>query len=125
MFSKRLMEHFLHPRNMGILENPDGLGIAGNPMCGDMTEIFIKVKEGRLEDIKFRTFGCGATIAAGSMITELLKKKTIEEALDLCNSTLKEVSSEFPSKKDSCVLQIKEALKAAVNDYLMNLKKAA
>jgi len=81
MYSEKVMEHFRNPRNMGEIKDADGVGTVGNPVCGDMMTIYIKVKDNRIEDIKFKTFGCGAAIATSSMITELAKGKTLEEAL--------------------------------------------
>ena len=80
MYNEKVMDHFMNPRNVGEIENPDGVGLVGNPVCGDVMKITIKVKDGRIEDIKFKTFGCGAAIATSSMVTELVKGKTLDEA---------------------------------------------
>ena len=82
-YSKKVMEHFMNPRNVGVIENPDGYGKVGNPVCGDLMEIFIKVKDDKIDDIKFRTFGCGSAIAVSSMVTEMAKGKTLDEAMKI------------------------------------------
>ena len=91
-YSKKVMEHFMNPRNVGVIENPDGYGQVGNPVCGDLMEIFITVKEDKIDDIKFRTFGCGSAIAVSSMVTEMAKGKTLDEAMLI---TRKDVADEL------------------------------
>ncbi len=111
------MEHFQNPRNMGELENPDGVGTVGNPVCGDLMKIQIKVNEGKIEDIKFQTFGCGAAIATSSMTTELAKGKTLEEALKLTRKDVAESLDGLPPVKMHCSNLAADALHAAIRDY--------
>ena len=118
MYSAKVMEHFQHPRNVGDMENPDGIGHVGNPICGDIMELYIKVKDGVIVDAKFKTFGCGAAIATSSMITEMIKGKTIEEALKVSNKTVAEALDGLPPAKMHCSVLGEDALKSAINDYL-------
>ncbi len=118
MYSEKVMEHFYNPRNVGVLEDADGVGKVGNPVCGDMMELFIKVADDTIKDIKFRTFGCGAAIATSSMVTELVKGKTIEEALKVSNKTVAEALGGLPPVKMHCSVLAEEALEAAIYDYL-------
>ena len=117
MYSEKVMEHFQSPRNMGELENPDGVGTVGNPVCGDLMKIQIKVNEGKIEDIKFQTFGCGAAIATSSMTTELAKGKTLEEALKLTRKDVAESLDGLPPVKMHCSNLAADALHAAIRDY--------
>ncbi len=118
-YSELVMEHFMHPRNVGVIEDADGVGVEGNPICGDMMEMFIKVRpqDEVIEDIKFRTFGCGAAIATSSIATEMIKGKTIEEALALTNKAIAEALGGLPPIKMHCSVLAADALKAAVADY--------
>jgi nitrogen fixation NifU-like protein len=118
-YSELVMEHFMHPRNVGVIEDADGVGVEGNPICGDMMEMFIKVRpeDEVIEDIKFRTFGCGAAIATSSIATEMIKGKTIEEALALTNKAIAEALGGLPPIKIHCSVLAADALKAAVADY--------
>lgn len=118
MYSEKVMEHFYKPRNVGVIEDADGVGKVGNPVCGDMMELFIKVEDERIKDIKFRTFGCGAAIATSSMVTELVKGKTLEEALKITNKTVAEALGGLPKQKMHCSVLGEEALDAAIYDYL-------
>lgn len=118
LYSKKVMEHFQHPRNVGEINNPDGVGHVGNPICGDIMELYIKVKDNKIVDAKFKTFGCGAAIATSSMITEMVKGKTIEEALRISNRTVAEALDGLPPIKMHCSVLAKEALKTAIDDYL-------
>jgi len=118
MYSEKVMDHFYKPRNVGVIENADGVGKVGNPVCGDMMELFIKVEGDVIEDVKFRTFGCGAAIATSSMITELVKGKTLEEALKISNRTVAEALGGLPKQKMHCSVLGEEALDAAIYDYL-------
>jgi nitrogen fixation NifU-like protein len=118
MYSEKVMDHFYNPRNVGVIENADGVGKVGNPVCGDMMELFIKVKDEVIDDIKFRTFGCGAAIATSSMVTELVKGKTLEEALKITNQTVAEALGGLPKVKMHCSVLGEEALDAAIYDYL-------
>ena len=123
-YSEKVMEHYQHPRNMGEIEDADGVGLVGNPICGDMMKITIRVKDDRIEDIKFRTFGCGAAIATSSMVTELVKGKTIEEALKVTNKTVAEALDGLPPIKMHCSLLAEEGVKAAIEDYHQRRDKA-
>jgi len=118
-YSELVMEHFMHPRNVGVIEDADGVGVEGNPICGDMMEMFIKVRpqDEVIEDIKFRTFGCGAAIATSSIATEMIKGKTIEEALALTNKAIAEALGGLPPIKMHCSVLAADALKSAVADY--------
>lgn len=117
-YSDKVMDHFAHPRNVGVIENPSGVGKVGNPMCGDIMELFIKVENGKIADAKFRTFGCGAAIATSSMVTEMVKGKTIEEALELSNKAVAEALGGLPPVKMHCSVLAEDALKSAIDDYL-------
>ena len=111
------MDHFKNPRNVGEIENADGVGTVGNAKCGDIMQMFIKVENNIIVDVKFKTFGCGAAIATSSMATELVKGKTIEEALALTNSAVVEALEGLPPVKVHCSVLAEEAIKAAVADY--------
>lgn len=117
MYSTKVMEHFRNPRNVGVIEDADGVGKVGNPVCGDIMELTIKVQDGRIADAKFRTFGCGAAIATSSMVTELVKGKTIEEALALSNAAVAEALGGLPRLKMHCSVLAEQALKSAIKDY--------
>lgn len=116
-YSEKVMDHFMNPRNVGRIENADGVGKAGNPICGDIMAIYIKVKDNVIVDIKFQTFGCGAAIATSSMVTELVKRKTLEEALKVTNKIVAEALGGLPTVKMHCSLLAEDALKAAIEDY--------
>jgi len=122
-YSQKVMDHFCNPRNVGEMEDPDGIGHVGNPVCGDIMELYIKVKEPVIVDAKFKTFGCGAAIATSSMVTELVKGKTIEEALEISNRAVAEALDGLPSIKMHCSVLAEEALKSAIDDYLSKSKK--
>ncbi|MBA7641405.1 Iron-sulfur cluster assembly scaffold protein IscU [subsurface metagenome] len=117
VYSEKVMEHFMNPRNVGEIDDADGIGEVGNPVCGDLMTIYIKVKDDVIADIKFKTFGCGAAIATSSMVTELVKGKTIEEALDITNKDVAEELDGLPPIKMHCSLLAEEGLKAAIEDY--------
>jgi nitrogen fixation NifU-like protein len=117
------MEHFKNPRNVGEIENPDGIGHVGNPVCGDIMELYIKVKDGIIVDAKFKTFGCGAAIATSSMVTEIVKGKSIKEALKISNKAVAEALDGLPAVKMHCSVLAEEALKSAVEDYLNKSKE--
>ncbi len=117
MYTDRCMDHFRNPRNVGTIKDPDGVGRVGNPVCGDMMEIQIKVKDNVITDIKFRTFGCGAAIATSSMITELAKGKTIEEALRITRGDVADALEGLPPIKMHCSNLAADALHAAIQDY--------
>jgi len=124
VYSDRLMEHFRNPRNVGVIENADGVGKVGNPVCGDIMELTIRVEEGVITDAKFRTFGCGAAIATSSMVTELVKGKTIAEALQLSNKAVAEALGGLPPIKMHCSVLAEQALKSAIEDYLQKTGQA-
>lgn len=117
MYNDKVMDHFFHPRNVGEIENPDGEGQVGNPVCGDIMKITIKVKDGIIEDIKFKTFGCGAAIATSSMVTEMVKGVPLEEALKVSNKAVAEALGGLPPQKLHCSNLAADALHAAINDY--------
>jgi nitrogen fixation NifU-like protein len=117
LYSEKVMEHFMNPRNVGEIEDADGVGEVGNPVCGDLMTIYIKVKDNIISDIKFKTFGCGAAIATSSMVTELVKGKTIEEALKITNKDVAEELDGLPPVKMHCSLLAEEGIKAAIKDY--------
>jgi len=117
VYSEKVMDHFRNPRNVGELENPDGVGRAGNPICGDVMEMQIRVQNGIIADAKFRTFGCGAAIATSSMATEMVKGKSLEEALTISNKALAEALDGLPAAKMHCSSLAEDALRAAIADY--------
>jgi nitrogen fixation NifU-like protein len=116
-YSAKVMDHFTNPRNVGEIENADGVGTVGNAKCGDIMQMFIKVEDGIITDVKFKTFGCGAAIATSSMATELIKGKSIEDALKLTNSAVVEALEGLPPVKVHCSVLAEEAVKAAIADY--------
>ena len=122
LYSEKVMEHFKNPRNVGEIENPDGVGHVGNPVCGDIMELYIKVNDGIIVDAKFKTFGCGAAIATSSMLTELVKGKSISETLEISNKTVADALDGLPPIKMHCSVLAEEALKSAVDDYLSKTK---
>ena len=117
VYSEQVMEHFKNPRNVGEMESPDGTGHVGNPVCGDIMELYIKVKDNIITDAKFKTFGCGAAIATSSMVTELVKGKSIDEALKISNRAVAEALGGLPPVKMHCSVLAEEALKSAIDDY--------
>jgi len=123
LYSGKVMEHFKNPRNVGEIENPDGIGHVGNPVCGDIMELYIRVEENIITDAKFKTFGCGAAIATSSMVTELVKGKTIDEALKISNRAVAEALGGLPPIKMHCSVLAEEALRSAVEDYLSKSKR--
>ena len=118
MYTEQVMDHFTHPRNVGEIENPSGVGTVGNPQCGDIMRIFIKVEEERIVDVKFKTFGCGAAIATSSKATEMVLGRTVEEALAITNKMVADALGGLPPVKMHCSLLAEEALHAAIEDYL-------
>ena len=117
IYSDKVMDHFMHPRNVGEIENPDGVGEVGNPVCGDMMTFYIKVKDNRLEDVKFKTFGCGAAIAVSSMVSEMAKGKTIEEAKKITPDSVAKELEGLPKQKMHCSNLGAQALNKAIDDY--------
>lgn len=123
LYSEKVMEHFRNPRNVGDMENPDGIGHVGNPVCGDIMELYIKVKDNTITDAKFKTFGCGAAIATSSMVTELVKGKSLEDALQISNRVVAEALGGLPPVKMHCSVLAEEALQSAIDDYLKKTKR--
>ena len=117
MYSKKVMEHFQNPRNVGSIENPDGIGKQGNPVCGDVMELMIKVKDNKIEDAKFKTFGCCAAIATSSMVTEMVKGKTLEEAEKISKKAVASALDGLPPAKMHCSNLAADALHDAIKDY--------
>lgn len=117
MYNEKVMDHALHPRNVGEIENPDGVGEVGNPVCGDVMKLYLKIEDNRVVDAKFRTFGCGAAIASSSMATEMVKGKTLEEAWALTNRAVADALEGLPREKIHCSVLAEEALHKAINDY--------
>lgn len=117
MYSKTVMEHFRSPRNVGVIENPDGVGEVGNPLCGDMMTIYLKIEGGRIADIKFQTFGCGSAIAVSSMLTEMAKGKTLAEAKAITNRDVAEALEGLPKNKLHCSNLGADALQMAIRNY--------
>ncbi len=116
-YSKKVMDHFFNPRNVGVIEDADGIGEVGNPVCGDIMRMYIKVKDNVVTDIKFQTFGCGAAIATSSMVTELVKGKTLKEALRITNKQVAEALEGLPPIKMHCSNLAAQGIKAAIDDY--------
>ena len=117
LYSEKVMDHFQNPRNVGKMDDADGIGEIGNAKCGDIMKIYIKVKDNVITDVKFNTFGCGSAIATSSMATEMIKGKTIEEALTLSNKAVVEALDGLPANKIHCSVLAEQAVKAAVKDY--------
>ncbi|MBN2025362.1 MAG: Fe-S cluster assembly scaffold protein NifU [Actinobacteria bacterium] len=117
MYSDQVIEHFQNPRNVGEITDPDGVGKVGSPVCGDMMEVYIKVEDGRLADIKYKTFGCGAAVASGSMGTEMVKGKTLEEAMRITDQQVAEALGGLPEEKLHCSNLAAEGIQAAIEDY--------
>ena len=122
LYSEKVMDHFRNPRNVGEMENPDGIGRVGNPICGDVMELYIKIRDGIIVDAKFKTFGCGAAIATSSMVTEMVKGKGIEDALKISNKAVAEALDGLPAAKMHCSSLGEEALKSAIADYMARTK---
>ncbi len=117
LYSEKVMDHFLHPRNVGTIEDADAVGEVGNAKCGDIMKMYLKIKEGTIEDVKFETFGCGSAIASSSMATEMIKGKPLTEALGLTNKAVTEALDGLPAHKLHCSVLAEQAIKAAVKDY--------
>ncbi len=116
-YSEKVMQHFMNPHNVGEIPDADGVGNVGNPICGDIMRLYIKVKDGRIVDARFKTFGCGAAIATSSMVTDLVKGKSIDEALQVSNKAVAEALGGLPKIKMHCSVLAEEALRAAIEDY--------
>jgi nitrogen fixation NifU-like protein len=122
MYSEKVMDHFMNPRNVGEIEDADGVGQVGNPKCGDIMKMYLRIKDGIIEDAKFKTFGCAAAVATSSMATELIKGKTIEEALNLTNKAVAESLDGLPPVKMHCSNLAEEAVRAAIENYKKRLE---
>jgi len=122
VYSDKVMDHFTNPRNVGEIENPDGVGEVGNTVCGDMMTFYIKVKDNRLEDVKFKTFGCGAAIAVSSMVSEMARGKTLEEAMKITPRSVADELEGLPKQKFHCSNLGAQALNKAIKDYLSKKK---
>jgi nitrogen fixation NifU-like protein len=122
IYNEKVMDHFTNPRNVGEIENPDGVGEEGNPVCGDMMTFYITVKDNRLEDVKFKTFGCGAAIAVSSMVSEMAKGKTLEEAMKITPALVAEELEGLPKNKFHCSNLGAQALQKAIKDYQKKTK---
>lgn len=117
MYNDKVMDHFNNPRNVGEIQNPDGIGQVGNPICGDVMRLTISVKDDKIEDVKFKTFGCGAAIATSSMVTELVKGLTLDEAMKVSNKAVAEALGGLPPAKLHCSNLAADALHLAIEDY--------
>ena len=118
LYSDKVMDHFRNPRNVGVLEDANGVGEVGNPVCGDIMKMYLKINDDEIiEDVKFETFGCGSAIASSSMATELIKGKSVEEALSLTNKAVDEALDGLPAHKMHCSVLAEEAIKSAIDDY--------
>ena len=117
LYSENVMDHFQNPRNLGKMDDADGIGEVGNAKCGDIMKMYIKVKDGIITDVKFNTFGCGSAIASSSMATEMIKGKSIDQALELSNKAVVDALDGLPTHKIHCSVLAEEAVKAAVKDY--------
>lgn len=117
LYSEKLMDHFMNPRNVGKIDDADGVGEVGNAKCGDIMKIYIKVDNNIITDVKFNTFGCGSAIASSSMATEMIKGKSLDDALELTNKAVAEALDGLPAHKMHCSVLAEEAIKAAIDDY--------
>lgn len=117
LYTDKVMDHFENPRNVGVIENADAVGEVGNPLCGDIMKMYLKVDNDVITDIKFKTFGCGSAIATSSMATELIKGKTLDEALELTNKAVVEALDGLPARKLHCSVLAEDAIKVALIDY--------
>ena len=117
LYNDKVMDHFMNPRNVGEIENPDGTGVYGSPVCGDMMQVTIKVEDDVISDARFKTFGCGSAIASSSMATEMIIGKTIDEALEISNKTIVDELGGLPAVKMHCSVLADHAIKSAIYDY--------
>lgn len=122
-YSEKVMDHFMNPRNVGEIENADGVGTVGNAKCGDIMKMYLKIEDDVITDCKFKTFGCGAAIATSSMATELIKGRTVDEALSLTNNAVVEALDGLPAVKVHCSVLAEEAVKSALADYYTKIGK--
>jgi len=123
MYTDKVMDHFMNPRNVGEIPNADGVGTVGNPVCGDVMQMFIKVKDDKIDDIKFKTFGCGAAIATSSMVTEMVKGKHLDEAVKISNKMVAEALGGLPPQKMHCSNLAADGVQSAIKDYLSKNSK--
>ena len=117
LYSEKVMDHLMHPRNVGIIEDADGIGEVGNAKCGDIMKIYLKIENDIIVDVKFETFGCGSAIASSSMATEMIKGKSIDDAMELTNKAVCEALDGLPAQKVHCSVLAEEAIKSALKDY--------
>lgn len=117
-YSEKVMDHFMNPRNVGEIESADGVGEVGNPACGDMMRLYLKIDGGKVVDAKFRTFGCGAAIASSSMLTEMIKGKSVDEARAITNQHVADALDGLPAVKIHCSVMAEQAVKSAIDDYV-------
>ena len=117
LYSEKVMDHFRNPRNVGVIEDANGIGEAGNPQCGDIMKIYLKIEDDIIKDVKFETFGCGSAIASSSMATELIKGKSVREAMQLTNKAVTEALDGLPPHKLHCSVLAEAAIQAALDDY--------
>ena len=117
LYTDKVMDHFEHPRNVGVIEDADGVGEVGNPVCGDIMKMYLKVEDDKIVDVKFKTFGCGSAIATSSMATELIKGKSLDEALELTNKAVVDALDGLPARKIHCSVLAEDEIKAALVDY--------
>ena len=117
LYSEKVMDHFMHPRNVGVIEDASGVGQVGNAKCGDIMKIYLKIENDIIVDVKFETFGCGSAIASSSMATEMIKGKSIQDALELTNKAVCEALDGLPAQKVHCSVLAEEAIKSALKDY--------
>jgi len=116
-YSEKVMEHFSNPQNVGSLEDADGVGKVGNPVCGDIMKLFIKVKDGKVSDVRFQTFGCAAAIATSSMVTQMVKGKSLDEAMEITNQAVADALDGLPKQKMHCSALAEQALQKAIKNY--------
>ena len=124
LYSDKVMDHFLKPRNLGVIENADGVGEVGNAKCGDIMKMYLKIDDEIITDVKFETFGCASAIASSSMATELIKGQRVEDAMQLTNKAVAEALDGLPAYKMHCSVLAEEAIQAALEDYKAKQKKA-
>lgn len=118
MYSEKVLDHFMNPRNVGEIENADGVGQVGNAKCGDIMKIFLKIEDDIIKDVKFKTFGCGAAVATSSIATEMVIGKNVDEALEITNKAVIEALDGLPPEKIHCSVLAEEAIKSAIEDYI-------
>ena len=124
MYSQKVIDLFMNPKNVGHIDSADGVGEVGNPVCGDVMKIYLKIENDRIVDVKFETFGCAAAIATSSMVTEMVKGKTLQEALKITNKDVAEALDGLPPQKLHCSLLAEEGIKAAIEDYLAKKRES-